>query len=69
VKTDPSDFSAVVKRKPAKSGSKWRWEIHPVGRSSPVKSSEYQFATMSEAKQAADMALASYRELALRDQP
>jgi hypothetical protein len=59
---DPGDFSAIVKRKPAQVGSKWRWEIHRTGRTSPVKSSEYEFLTMSTAKQAADDALFSFRK-------
>jgi len=62
IQAQPSDFTAVVKRKPAEGGSKWRWEIHRVGRSSPVKVSEYEFASMSVAKQAGDKALNSLRE-------
>jgi hypothetical protein len=62
VRNDPSDFSAIVKRKPVQSGNKWRWEIHRTGRSSPVKFSEYEFLTMSTAKQAADAALMNFRE-------
>jgi hypothetical protein len=44
------------------SGSTWRWEIHRTGRSSPVKFSEYEFLTMSAAKQAADKALSGFRK-------
>jgi hypothetical protein len=62
VRNDPSDFSAIVKRKPVQSGSTWRWEIHRTGRSSPVKFSEYEFLTMSAAKQAADKALSGFRK-------
>ena len=59
---NPTDFSAVLKRKRGEAISKWRWEIHRTGRSSPVKASEYEFVTMSSAKQAADAALRSFRK-------
>ena len=62
VRPDPSDFSVIVKRKPSQSVSKWRWEIYRVGRSSPVKSSDYEFETMSTAKTAADEALVNFRK-------
>lgn len=58
---DPSDYSAILKRK-RDATNKWRWEIHRVGRSSPVKSSGYVFDLMSAAKRAADEALCDYIE-------
>ena len=59
---DPTDYSVILKRKRGEEISKWRWEIHRTGRSSPVKSSDYEFVTMSSAKQAADEALKSFRK-------
>ena len=59
---DPTDFSAVLKRKPGPALTKWRWEIHRTGRSSPVKASDYEFVTMSSAKLAADEALRRFRK-------
>ena len=60
--TDPNDFSVIVKRKSIGSVSKWRWEIHRVGRSSAVKFSDYEFVTMSAVKTAADKALVDFRK-------
>lgn len=57
---DPGELSAIVKRKPAQVGSKWRREIDGTGRKSPVKASEYEFLSMSTAKQVADKALISF---------
>jgi len=53
---DLGDYSAIVKRRPGDM-NKWRWEIHRAGRSSPTKSSEYIFTSITDAKRAADAAL------------
>ena len=56
---DPTDFSVIVKRRDD-STNRWRWEIHRTGRSSPVKSSGFEFVTMSCAKQAGVEALTTF---------
>lgn len=55
----PADYSVIVKRRDD-STNRWRWEIHRTGRSSPVKSSGYDFITMSSVKQAGDEALTTF---------
>ena len=65
---DPSDYTAIVKRKPGLL-NKWRWEIHRDSRSSPVKVSGYVFTSMSSAKRAADEALSDYLRRANEQHP
>ena len=65
---DPSDYSAIFKRK-LDATNKWRWEIHRVGRSSPIKSSGYVFDSMSVAKRAANEALRDYIEKLQKRRP
>ena len=51
-----SDFSVVVKNK-APPPRPWRWEIHRVGRRTPIDRSQDYFETLTQAKQAVQMAL------------
>jgi hypothetical protein len=62
MRSDPSDYSVIVKRRSVTSVNNWRWEIHRVGRTSSVKASDYEFVTMSSAKQAGDEALRAFIE-------
>jgi hypothetical protein len=50
------DFSVVVKNRALPSNS-WRWEIYRAGRVSPIRRSDVYFETVTEAKQAGQIAL------------
>lgn len=56
---DHLDFSVVVKNM-ARTPSSWKWEIHRVGRNSPVKQSQALFGTATEADRAGRKALNSF---------
>ena len=56
VSKDPNDYSVVV-RKRSETIDKWRWEIRRVGRSLPVKASQFEFFARSAAATAAAEAL------------
>jgi hypothetical protein len=53
---DHPDFSLVVKNMGCPL-SAWKWEIHRVGRNSPIKQSEVYFGTAIEANRAGKKAL------------
>jgi hypothetical protein len=53
---DRTDYSVVVKNR-APPPSPWKWEIYPVGRSSPVKQSLVYFHTIVTANRAGKEAL------------
>jgi hypothetical protein len=53
---DHPDFSVVVKNR-GRLPSPWKWEIYRAGRNSPVKQSEVNFSTVTDANRAGKKAL------------
>ena len=53
------DFSVVVKNR-GRPPEQWKWEIYRAGRNTPVKRSEVNFCTMTEASGAGKKALSLF---------
>jgi len=53
---DRTDYSVVVKNR-GRNPNPWKWEIYRAGRSSPIKQSHVNFATMATASRAGKEAL------------
>jgi hypothetical protein len=56
VEFDRNDYSVVVKNR-GRNPNPWKWEIYRAGRSSPIKQSPVNFATMATASRAGKEAL------------